>query len=464
MIFLLCLFHQVLFATGDSLSFDKNRIADTVVCTANHEYSYALYLPEDFSAMTCWPVIYIFDPAARGSVALQNFLSAAGKYGYILVASNNSRNGISWDKVMEIADCTMGDAEKRFSIDPGRMYTSGFSGGSRVASFIALKRNIAGVIGCGAGFPGLINNPGERLSFVYIGLVGNRDMNYQEMFTLEQELKNHGVKVTIRTSDFGHQWPSAEMILSAVEWLELQYAGKESLPEYTSFIREQFSGSVSRAQGFLRQGDILEAARNYRYILEDFPDQPETALVRNRLDSIEETRAYQKAEHKRDLTREEELNSQKELMYSLQMMNAAPLLNDSIQQWWSTKIIILKNMGKSKNRNKSMMASRLLNFLTTEFYLLGEDYVSINQFRKAVFLYELWVLAAPGNRYAYYYLAKGNALTGRPWIAFKALEKAAEYGFQNWSWIENDPVFSEVIQEDNFHALRSGKTVQARSR
>jgi hypothetical protein len=40
-----------------------------------------------------WPIIYLFDPLARGEVAVEAVRAAAEKFGYIVVASNNSRNG-----------------------------------------------------------------------------------------------------------------------------------------------------------------------------------------------------------------------------------------------------------------------------------------------------------------------------------------------------------------------------------
>jgi hypothetical protein len=55
--------------------------------------SYALYLPSSYSAKQKWPILYVFDPAARGERAVAVIKAAAEKFGYIVAASNNSRNG-----------------------------------------------------------------------------------------------------------------------------------------------------------------------------------------------------------------------------------------------------------------------------------------------------------------------------------------------------------------------------------
>src|SRR5882724_6406562 len=68
-------------------------ILPSVVCNADSKQSYALYLPSNFSSARPWPIIYVFDPAARGQVAVETMKPAAEQFGYIVVASNNSRNG-----------------------------------------------------------------------------------------------------------------------------------------------------------------------------------------------------------------------------------------------------------------------------------------------------------------------------------------------------------------------------------
>src|SRR5215468_9184167 len=64
-----------------------------VVCASNPAESYALYLPAHFSTNREWPIIYVFDPLARGEAAAEVVRPAAQKLGYIVAASNNSKNG-----------------------------------------------------------------------------------------------------------------------------------------------------------------------------------------------------------------------------------------------------------------------------------------------------------------------------------------------------------------------------------
>src|SRR5947207_802464 len=69
------------------------KVIPKIICSANPQQSYALYLPSQFSPNKRWPIIYAFDPGARGQAAVETIQAAAERYGYIVVGSNNSRNG-----------------------------------------------------------------------------------------------------------------------------------------------------------------------------------------------------------------------------------------------------------------------------------------------------------------------------------------------------------------------------------
>jgi hypothetical protein len=71
----------------------RGEIIERLVCLSDPSQSYALYLPSSYTPDRKWPVIYCFDPVARGRVPVEQFKKAAEKYGFILAGSNNSQNG-----------------------------------------------------------------------------------------------------------------------------------------------------------------------------------------------------------------------------------------------------------------------------------------------------------------------------------------------------------------------------------
>lgn len=111
-----------LFAHGQ---LEYGSVVDTVMCASNKQ-TYSLYLPSYYSPEKPWPIIYFFEPAARGSLPVRLYSDVDEELGFILVCSNNSRNG-SFQLGFEAADAMFADTETKLSIDTERIYTSGFS-------------------------------------------------------------------------------------------------------------------------------------------------------------------------------------------------------------------------------------------------------------------------------------------------------------------------------------------------
>jgi pimeloyl-ACP methyl ester carboxylesterase len=204
----------------------NGQIIDPVKCAADPSQTYALYLPSHYSPDRSWKLILAFDPRGQGRQGVEHLQAAAEKYGYIVAGSNNSRNGPP-QVSLTAAQAMWTDVGKRFSINPKRIYTAGFSGGARIAMKVALDADqIAGVIASSAGFP-----PGNRrsdLKFVVFGTAGTEDFNYLEMRQFDQELSSpHRVVVF----EGGHQWLPSALAVQAVEWLEFQAAHPGSVEE-----------------------------------------------------------------------------------------------------------------------------------------------------------------------------------------------------------------------------------------
>ena len=82
------------FAGQPSPVLPVGQVIPEILCVADTSESYALYLPSNYSPDKRWPIIYAFDPVARGKLPVGLFKEAAEKYGYIVAGSNNSRNSI----------------------------------------------------------------------------------------------------------------------------------------------------------------------------------------------------------------------------------------------------------------------------------------------------------------------------------------------------------------------------------
>jgi dienelactone hydrolase len=198
--------------------FPRGTIVDDVKCAADATQSYALYLPSNYSPDRTWNLLIAFHPSARGRLMVEKYRAPAEEYGYVVAASNNSRNG-PWSVSAAAVLAMWPDLGRRFSIDPNRIYVTGMSGGARVAMQVALGKhnNIAGVIASSAGYPD--SRPRTTVPFAVFATAGKEDFNYLEMRQLDRKLTSpHYLAVF----SGGHTLPPDTVAVEAIEWMELQ--------------------------------------------------------------------------------------------------------------------------------------------------------------------------------------------------------------------------------------------------
>jgi len=210
--------------------FERGTIIPGVVCRGDPAQSYAVYLPSTFDRSKAWPVLVLFDPGARGPLAIEAFREAAEKYGWMLAASNTSRNGPIEDS-LRAGRALWADLVERLPVDGRRVYAAGFSGGARVASVFpsAIGHRAAAVIGCGAGLAiGL--EPGVLKADAYFGLAGLADFNYGEMKILDQTLDAAGLPHRFFYFEGTHDWPPPAEAVRALGWLEVEAMKRGARP------------------------------------------------------------------------------------------------------------------------------------------------------------------------------------------------------------------------------------------
>ncbi len=111
----------------------------------------------------------------------------ADKYDFILIGSNNSKNGNDWSTAESIWNTLFNDSQKRLKINANRIYLCGFSGGAKVATYIGLHQNqIKGVIANGAGLPDILN--AGNFNFSFTAIAGEGDLNMTDLVAIANGL------------------------------------------------------------------------------------------------------------------------------------------------------------------------------------------------------------------------------------------------------------------------------------
>ncbi len=331
------------------------KIIDRVTCAADPSQSYALFVPADYTPSRPWPVIFAFDPGARGRVPVERYQAAAERYGYIVVGSNNSRNGGT--EFPRVLAALTNDVAARLAVNPKRVYLAGMSGGARTALGVALaSKEIAGVIASSAGYPD--NNIRKTLSFPLFATAGTEDFNHLEMRKLDRALTTPHRLVIF---DGGHVWLSSELALQAVEWMEL-HAMKAGLePPNDAEVDRLLAARVAAAG----TGSDKDTFRALHAIADDFQGLRDVSAFARRAAELgrdKTIRAALDAELDQDRREEVVLREMDVLAARLASNDRLAVLNQLRQKWMALSEAA-KNPVDSMERQ---LARRVLAALTAD--------------------------------------------------------------------------------------------------
>jgi hypothetical protein len=433
-------------------------VIQEVRCQGAEEHHYALYLPSYFyeADEESWPVIYTFDAAARGLVPVELFTEAAERYGYIIAGSNISENG-PWEPILKAAENMMNDVESRFAVDRARRYTAGFSGGARVASALAvLYGTFEGVIGCGAGFSP--NYPPHfDLEFSYIGLVGDRDLHYLEMVSLDEWLDKFRIDHYLYPYPGNHEWPPAEVLTDAVLWLEfkamkndliwIDYGLREDFYEHNLKTIEELSALGLKYDAYLLCNKLLSYLKGIRNL-------DEIIEWRNELGKSSEVR--NEAENLRRIF-EEERNYYRQ--YQDAFMGYRWNYEDGMTpikpvSWWKDQLKLANDkIENGKTSAESLLGHRMTDFIWRTAYMQYENVQGTEHQIISKYYLDIWVLAQPDAISPYFFLSKYYTQQGKYKKAFEALQSAVNHGLNERWIIDSDPVLVNLTTMPEFQRI-----------
>lgn len=422
-------------------SIPHGRIVNPVVCANDASQSYAAYLPSTYDSTKKYPVIFAFDAHAGGRIPIELYSSLCEKYGYILVASNNSKNGLDAATLASIAAAFIGDVKARVSYDPNRLYLTGFSGGARVAANLALQGGYAGLASCSAGFQFQ-----PAVPFNFIGFAGTEDFNSNEMLELNKQLDQTTVKHHLILFEGKHEWPSATVFENAFLWFEFSAMENKLIPLDTLLIQEFRTKQSTKIESLKRSGKIyetyVEAGRTIDFI-GNLSDCANLISIRNALQKS--TALISVFNEKAALAKRE---SEKQNYYR-------GALQQKDSRWWFTEIDKLAAQAKdSKNSHEEkLFYKRTLSFLSLLMYMAANSTLTQNQLPLAAQFLQLYEKVDPENSEVYYMQSMLAAKQQRPQLIFPLLQKAVKNGFLDSERLVKDELFKSLQTSTEFQQL-----------
>lgn len=322
--------------------------------------NYALYVPDD--SVQSYPLIMIFDPQASGNHAVSRYKDLADKYKIAIAASNNIHNKMPPEQFSFYAFRTIENIMETIPVDSGFVYLMGFSGGARVAAWLALNENVfKGVIGCGAGTPEI---SGIKLTdFIYIGLSGYSDFNFYEMYVSENEISKSNARAHFKYFEGGHEWPPD----SAMEYAfaAITHDIYNNVNELTStYINDEINrlNSIPVRDAWKK----MSGYKSLKYLTELLPCVKEKKLINAYLSGYESRLA------------ERNLNNILADETKLQALLSSDFYGKGLD-WWNIRIEQLSASKFKKDKSPSNYKDiRLLNYVSMLGFVYSLKYLSEN--------------------------------------------------------------------------------------
>ena len=434
-------------------NFKVGEIIDHVPVNDSAE-TFSLYLPSQYDANKLSAIVFIFDPSGNGHGGVSVFKDAAEQFNYILVCSNATRNGIPYETNFASINALSKTIFSTFKIDEQQIYAAGFSGGARLASSVAaLTNKFQAVIACGAGMAVNSSYDPQENSFSFLGLVGNRDMNYQEMLRTKASLDTLNVPNELLIYEDTHSWPPKVQIQRAFEWLEVKAYQKNIRTRNQSYINVLYRKQYRLADSLSKERKHIRTLHELKHLQSSFQHFINTDSIQNKITKLESSSAYQKAKSHELEMRQLEKNLSGKLLSQFQRDVLMGKSDDSFA-WWKKEFrklndMILRNDIMAEKR----VYERVKSFLGGGFYESSASYVYSKDYKRALYCDQLLVLLNADNPYVYYRLAISYARNKDFSNTFKNLKKAKELNLKDFESTRNTPEFTEYQNRRKFLKL-----------
>jgi hypothetical protein len=423
----------------------KAQTIDSVRCKTDPSQSYALYIPAK-GGKEAMPIVYFFDPHGVGSLPVKKYRALADAYGFILAGSNNSKNGNDWATTENIWQHLSEDTRGRLKLDVRRIYTVGFSGGAKVASYIAIQHSgIAGVIAGGAGLPDAVQ--AGDFPFSFTAIAGQGDMNMTELVALTGDFDKTRTRHRILFFDGKHEWATVNSMGLAFAGLQFDAMKAAILPKNNFFISTYIAGSRKRLKAYELTSQLIKAVQECTLSIA-FLDgvSVQAAWFKKQAEALAANPQYQTQREAQQSLLATEQSTKSEYMQHFQQGD---------DQYWTSTIHDLQAKA-SGHAAPDQMYQRLLAYLSLAFYSISNQLITGNDNVNARRFVELYKLADPTNSEAWYFSAVLNAREGHPREVESDLLKARGYGFRDWGRMLQQAEFQQLTPKLDVERIEKG--------
>jgi dienelactone hydrolase len=381
-------------------------------------------------------------------------VAAAKKHGFVVVCSNNSRNGLDGQTITKIFTTFWEDAHRRINIDQRRTYVAGFSGGARLAAAFAVRCRgcLAGVIATGAGFPPE-PQPDQNITFAYFAAAGIDDFNAAELWELEKKFRSLKSPFHFESFAGGHEWAPEATLEKAMLWLNLQAMKSGALEKDEQFIEAEFVSRTNSVEQLLAHKNYAEGQREMLSIIRDFTGLKDMSVVLAKSAQLGQSSELKKDEKIQEAAFKQQLTEAGEI-YSLWMKAPNPDEVRSPRYDASLRIVeFRKRRDDAEDSPERRLARRVLSQVLIQSIESAQAGLRNNKVDLAVINFQLAKEIDTKNPNLVFELARVFALKRDKRSTLETLEEAVSLGFKDSDRLKSEEAFSFVAADPRFRKL-----------
>ncbi len=409
-------------------SFGISEVIQAVQCKINKDLSYALYLPKQYNDTSGLPCIIFADPHGGGYYPLTKYHSFAESFGVILIGSNDSKNGISFDVSTSVLKSLSDEAVTRFRADPKQISFAGFSGGAKAVLVAASELpSLLSIIYCGAGLPEV-----PPLLPPSLAITGLKDMNYTEVINTDHLLEQNHIQHSLIEWNGKHEWSDSGTFINAFYWTRFRAMEKKITNISATMIHEFIRLNSKAGTSPLREELRLKKLSGFLNGVADISGYVSA------LHSLTGTKNYVTAKEKQQ--NESGIETRMKQNY-LQCIN----IKDPL--WWRDEVNHMRSL------KPDPMNDRILAYISLACYSYSGNALKQNDLNAAEKYLSIYALVDRENSDRAYMQACLYARMQNTVGAIQSIREAINYGFSDKVRLMSEPAFAQLKNTAAFNEI-----------
>lgn len=420
--------NETTIVAGKTDSFHIGEVITAVACRKNSANSFSLYLPHQYSRGQKLPALIFLDPHGDGSYPLNKYKSLAEKFGVVLMGSNDSKNGVTFDETNLIVQVLAAEAAERLNVDAKQISLAGFSGGAKVALVAASQpSSLLSIIYCGAGLPQLPPQLPPAMA-----IAGLKDMNYTEVIQTDQQFENNHLRHALIEWNGKHEWSDSSTFENTFYWIR-----------FRAMENKMQTVDESLVQDFIRQNskpapDPLREEMRLKKFIGFLNGVADISGYTSALSSLTKQKKYLIAREKQQSDVELESRMKQNYLECISLKD--PL-------WWRDEVNHLRS---SKS---NAMNDRILGYISLACYSYSNNALKQRDLSSAEKYLAIYALADRENPDRAYMQACLYGLMNNKEGAIQSITEAINYGFKDRSKLLSEPALSFISDSPEFNEL-----------